>query len=249
MIDKLEIHTKAQECRELLGEDANSPVDIFALASQIDKLTLVYYPLGARISGMCIKDTYVRLIAINAAMSYGRQRFSLAHEFYHLFYDKPVGLNVCAKSLEPKTEVEKCADLFATFFLAPYKSLRDQVQRLCKGEKPRFPEIIALEQYFGMSHQAMLYRLAAEKFISQADVENYMGGVVYAARCLGYDDRLYRPAPIREQKATFGYYLKQVEALRERELVSDGKLDELLLDAYRDDIVFGDDDLGGEAVD
>lgn len=29
MIDKLDLNTKAQELRETLGEDANSPVDIF----------------------------------------------------------------------------------------------------------------------------------------------------------------------------------------------------------------------------
>lgn len=52
MLDKLELSTKAQELRELLGEDANSPVDIFSLANQIEGLTLVFYPLGENISGI-----------------------------------------------------------------------------------------------------------------------------------------------------------------------------------------------------
>ena len=43
MLDKLDLNTKAQELREQLGEDANSPVDIFSLASQIEGLTLVFY--------------------------------------------------------------------------------------------------------------------------------------------------------------------------------------------------------------
>ena len=50
MIDKLELNTNAQDLREKLGEDANSPVDIFALANQIEKLTIVFYPLGENIS-------------------------------------------------------------------------------------------------------------------------------------------------------------------------------------------------------
>ena len=50
MLDKLDLSTKAQELRELLGEDANSPVDIFSLANQIDGLSLVFYPLGENIS-------------------------------------------------------------------------------------------------------------------------------------------------------------------------------------------------------
>ena len=43
MIDKLDLNTKAQELRELFGEEANSPLDIFSLAGQIDGLTIVYY--------------------------------------------------------------------------------------------------------------------------------------------------------------------------------------------------------------
>ena len=90
MNDKLEINTKAQELREMLGEDANSPLDIFALVSQIEGLTLVFYPLGENISGMCMKDEGVRLIAINSTMSYGRQRFTLACLRIHRFHPRIV---------------------------------------------------------------------------------------------------------------------------------------------------------------
>ena len=62
MLDKLDLNTKAQELRELLGEDASSPVDIFSLANQIDGLTLVFYPLGENISGMCVRDNEIKLI-------------------------------------------------------------------------------------------------------------------------------------------------------------------------------------------
>lgn len=73
-MDKLDLSTKAQELRELLGEDANSPVDVFSFANQIEGLTLVFYPLGENISGMCVRDQEIKLIAINSTMSYGRQR-------------------------------------------------------------------------------------------------------------------------------------------------------------------------------
>ena len=52
------------------------------------------------------------------------------------------------------------------------------------------------------------------------------------------------------QKRTYGYYLKQVEELRQKDFVSSGKIDELLIDAFREDIAFGldEDDQGGESV-
>lgn len=250
MIDKLDLNTKAQELREMLGEDANSPMDIFSLASQIDKLTIVYYPLGENISGMCVTDEKVKLIAINSAMSFGRQRFSLAHEFYHLYYDASSGFNVCSKRFDATSEVEKNADQFASYFLAPYKSLRVLVKNKCGGKNPSLQNVIEFEQYFGLSHQAMLWRLVSEGYLTRLQLDTYSHGVISTAKELGYDDKLYRPSPVEVQKRTYGYYLKQVESLRQKGLVSHGKIDELLLDAWRDDIVFGDEgETGGEIID
>ena len=251
MLDKLDLSTKAQELRELLGEDANSPVDIFSLANQIDGLTLVFYPLGENISGMCVRDNIIKLIAINSTMSYGRQRFSLAHELYHLYFDDESGFNVCSKRLDPKSENEKSADQFASYFLAPYKSLRAAIKKVAGDSQLSIQHVIALEQYFGMSHLAMFWRLVSEGYLSSDKLKDYSFGVMSAARYLGFDDKLYRPTPIDLQKRTYGHYLKQVEELRQKDLVSSGKIDELLLDAFRDDIAFGldEDDLGGEAID
>ena len=250
-MDKLDLSTKAQELRESLGEDANSPVDIFSLVNQIEGLTLVFYPLGENISGMCVRDNEISLIAINSTMSYGRQRFSLAHELYHLYYDDKSGFNVCSTKFDPKSENEKCADQFASYFLAPYKSLRTAIQKIAGKGPLSFQNVIALEQYFGMSHLAMFWRLVSEENLSSNELDDYSHGVISAARNIGYDDKLYKPTPIDSQRRTYGYYLKQVEELRQRELVSSGKIDELLLDAFRDDIAFGtdDEDHGGEAID
>ena len=251
MFDKLEINTKAQELRETLGEDANSPVDIFSLANQIEGLTLVFYPLGENISGMCVKDDKIHLIAINSTMSYGRQRFSLAHELYHLYYDDESGFNVCSTNFDPRSENEKCADQFASYFLAPYKALRAAIKKVAGKSPLTMRHVIALEQYFGMSHLAMLCRLVSERYLSREIFDDYRHGVISMAKNLGYDDKLYKPTPVEFQKRTYGHYLKQVEELRQKDILSFGKIDELLLDAFRDDIVFGldGDDEGGEAID
>ncbi len=250
MIDKLDLNTKAQELREMLGEDANSPADVFSLINQIDGLTIVFYPLGDHISGICVRDHEVKLIALNSTMSYGRQRFTLAHEFYHLYFDKASGYNVCCKKFDSKGEDERRADQFASYFIAPYKSLRAAVKRICDQKELQLRDVIELEQYFGMSHLAMLWRLVSEGYLAKADFDIYSNGVISAARNLGYSDKLYKPAPVELQKKTYGYYLKQVVELRRKDLVSPGKIDELLLDAFRDDIVFGEDEeVGGEVID
>lgn len=251
MIDKLELNTKAQELRERLGEDANSPVDIFSLVTQIDRLTLVFYPLGENISGMCVRDNEMQLITINSTMSYGRQRFSLAHELYHLYFDDTTEFNVCSKKTNLKNENEKCADQFASYFLAPYKALRSMIRKVA-GKSPLSIEyVIALEQYFGMSHLAMFWRLVSEGYLKADMLDKYCCRIKSVAKSFGYDDKLYDPTLYKLQKRTYGYYLKQVEELRQKDLVSTGKIDELLLDAFREDIAFGldEDDQGGEIID
>ena len=86
MIDRYKLMFQAAQLREEMGEDNNSPVDILALALNVEKLTIVYYPLGDKLSGICIKGKEGNnVIAMNSVMTLGRQRFTLAHEFYHLY--------------------------------------------------------------------------------------------------------------------------------------------------------------------
>ena len=54
-IDKMALLLKSQELRQHFGEDINSPTDIFALVTTIEKLTLVRYPMSDNLSGMCSK--------------------------------------------------------------------------------------------------------------------------------------------------------------------------------------------------
>ena len=53
MIDKMDLNNKASNLRKKLGEDSESPIDIFKLVQKIDNLTLVFHSLGNNISGVC----------------------------------------------------------------------------------------------------------------------------------------------------------------------------------------------------
>lgn len=48
----------------------------------------------------------------------------------------------------------------------------------CCREKPSLQDVIALEQYFGMSHQAMLWRLVSERYLEKDDMGKYGSGVM-----------------------------------------------------------------------
>lgn len=251
MIDYADLMTKAERLRKQLGEDNNSPVDIFALAQGIETLTIVYYPLGNKISGMCVKGADGRCtIALNSSMTLGRQRFSLAHELYHLFYDNNMK-SVCAKSIGTGSEVEKMADAFAAYFLMPRAALADKVDSLISkhGGKINLQDIIRIEQYFGVSHQTAVYQLNNCGYINRDDLDSFLNiSVKQKAEAMGFSSDLYRPLPERKQYCTYGHYIDQADQLINRDIISYGKYEELLLAAFRDDLVYGTEE-GGELID
>src|SRR5690625_3362230 len=115
--------------RKKLKEDSESPIDILALINNLKNSTLVFYPMSDRISGMCIKEGQSNIIGINSNMSYGRQRFTVAHELYHLFYEEELKTVICQKDIYgQKPDSEKEADTFASYLLAPYDSLRSYIK-------------------------------------------------------------------------------------------------------------------------
>lgn len=85
--------------------------------------------MGDHISGMCIKNDGNPVIAINSAMSVGRQRFSMAHELYHLYYDENKQSTVCAIKIGTGNDTEKAADQFASYFLMPPVALAEAIKK------------------------------------------------------------------------------------------------------------------------
>lgn len=238
MIDKLKIFQQAIAIRKKLGESDSSPIDAFNIVQNIPHLSLVLYPMGKNISGMCVRIGKEAIIAINSSMSIGRQNFSIAHELYHYYFDKEQKTTICKMDIGKGSDIEKSADQFASYFLMPLGN--EVIYKI--EEEISFNKIIELEQYYKVSHQAMLYRLLGEELISSEQLENYKNRkVVYAASSLGFDTALYKPSLEEKSYKTFGYYIKQAQRLLENEKISDGKYEQLLLEAFRSDLVYGED--------
>ena len=244
-MDKIDLSNKAYRARKFLGADGQSPMDIFKLVQGIEDLTLVFYPLGQNISGVCYKGASSRVIAVNSHMSLGRQRFSLAHELYHLYFDEAKESQVSRMAIGVGDAIERCADQFASYLLMPPAALSESLDGI-KSDRPGAEDVIWLEQYYGLSHKAMLYRLVSDGVLTAQDAGAMETGVMSLAARLGYDTSLYRPTPEEKERMVLGRYLALSVKLLEEECISHGKYEELLMDAFRDDIVFGD--LGEEGI-
>lgn len=252
MKEKIELNSEAVMLRKRLGEDAMSPLDVFAILGRLDNFTLIFYPFSERISGMSIKFENDMVMAINSSLSYGRQRYSAAHELYHLFIQKEFKSTICERNIESeKPEPEKEADAFASYFLAPYDALKAFVADVLKKRPMNLSaeDVVRIEQYFQMSRQATLFRLINDGYISREFAESMKSNVIKSALRLGYDASLYLPLPENKQYMTTGSYIKLAEELREKDIISDGKYEELLMDAFRPDIVYGFDAAGVERYD
>ncbi|MCD8501306.1 MAG: ImmA/IrrE family metallo-endopeptidase [Bacillaceae bacterium] len=131
------------------GEDIHSPIDIFSLLQSNEDLSIVFYPMSSRISGICIREGNNKLIGINSNSTYGRQRFTLAHELYHLFFHEDFKSIISSSDLENNKDPQEIeADMFASYFLAPYEALNDFIiNRLRKGKLSLdLNDIVKIEQ-------------------------------------------------------------------------------------------------------
>lgn len=143
------------------------------------------------------------------------------HELYHLYFHENFESIVCFTDLEmSKSPAEKEADMFASYFLAPYEALFYFIRKQLRKEKQELEieDVVRIEQHFGMSRQAVLWRLINEGYLKSEKVETMKTGIIVSARKLGYDDTLYTPTPEDKQYATFGKYIRLAEELKERNL-------------------------------
>ncbi len=239
----IDLSNKAISLRREMGEDSFSPIDIFAMVQRMENVTLILHPLGTNISGYCRKYEHSNIIVINSSMTIGRQNFSLAHELYHIFFDSTMTSFVCT-NFNNKAPNEQAADLFASYFLMPQNALS-----MLKISSPiNISDIVRIEQFYHISRKATLYRLLNEGIINKNELEGYSYNVKQSARQLGFSDSLYTPSAENDKYSVLGKYITDAERLHNEGRISDGKYEEYLLKAFREDLVYGFAD-GGEIID
>jgi Zn-dependent peptidase ImmA (M78 family) len=241
MIERIELNALAIRMRRQYGADASSPVQIFSQIQGSQDLTLVLFPMGGLFSGMSFRVGSGGLIAVNSNMSYGRQRLAVAHELYHIALDPHCTRTICLQNLDVGDSQEQNANVFASFFIAPYEALRSYINEDlgAKNQPIGIHEVIRIEQHFGFSRQGILKRLTDEGMLEPTDADSFRQPDLDQIARLGYDLDLYAASPPERQYQTLGKYIKLAETLRGSDMISQGKYEELLLGAFRADIVFG----------
>ena len=233
-----ELNKLAIEFRSDIGLNQESPLDFFpVITNKLKNLTIVFLEMDEKISGACFKVDSQQIMFINSKHPKGRQVFTAAHELYHLFYEDAT-FTIC--NLNSNDEIEKNANQFASFLLMPINALYSY-KKENNIEKWNLNSIIDCEQYFQISHEALLYRLKNSSDITFEEFNKFKPNIKNNAQYCGYDSSLYEP--YIDKNYTIGNYVRLVEEVYRKDLISNGKREEYLIQSYLSDLVYNLEDL------
>lgn len=127
------------------------------------------------IFGMFTYDEHMGgCVLINTNANFGKQLFSLAHEYAHFVFHKG-RLGIISFEKEKDTLDESLADHFASDFLMPEEAVSEIFNIRIKSRKELTAEdIVYFAEYFGVSFQAMIYRLNNLKLLSNDAKEQFI---------------------------------------------------------------------------
>lgn len=116
-------------------------------------------------------------VIINASRPLVRQVFTAAHEYCHCLKHRNRGIQIDRNIYEDYLNtdaptMERYANAFAAAFLMPRKAIERALKNLNKHLDAE--EVIQLKRYFGVSYQAMVWRLVNLKSISKSRTEELL---------------------------------------------------------------------------
>lgn len=217
----------ASKFRVDIGASLNEPINVKAILRKLNILT-IFKPLSDQLCGLSLKSaTGRRFILCNSRSTKGRQHFTLAHEFYHLFYDENPIPHVCSVENGGKNTNEKNADAFASALLMPKGGLLQFISEKELTEKElHIATLLKLEHYYSVSRLSLLTRLKALGLLSEKSYTMLKAyPIVESAKQYGYETSLYFKG---EDFLVIGDYVEKARRLFEQGSISEGHYNELI---------------------
>lgn len=223
----LAIKKEASEFRITLGFGNTEPIQLKSLLMRLNVIT-VFKELSDTFSGMAIRAGDFRFMIINSNHSIGRQNFSICHELYHLYVDGNFLPHHCNSGLFDKNKKQEYnADIFASYFLMPDDGITRLIpqEELVAKDKITIETILRIEQSFGCSRSALLFRLKELGIISAVGYDHFKQNVKLLARQYGYPTELYEPG---NKNLVIGDYAAVARHLYDAGKISEGHYTALL---------------------
>lgn len=189
---------------------------------------------NTELSGFSTFFDSVFVVFLNSSFSLGHERFTAAHELYHLCYDKEV-IKTKKIIIDKNDENEEKAQIFAAEFLMPEEGVRELfIKRVnIPSNKMEPKHIVRLQNVFKVSYAAMLKRLI---ILGICDKNRYdylrsFGSIEKSEELIkitqqeGFDTSLITPSKI---KSISDEFIEMARSNYENGKIAYDKLDELL---------------------
>lgn len=223
------LRKEAIDFRTELGFGETDSINLKSLLIKLDVIA-VFKSIPDNISGMAVKTPIKNFILINALHSIGRQNFSICHELFHLYKQDGFVPHHCkAGSFDKDHQTELMADVFASYFLIPDGGVLHLIpeDEISKRDQISIETVLKIENYFGCSRSALLYRLKEMSIISSRRYDEFNQNVRKTAKEYGYSTELYEPG---KEGLVIGNYGVLAKQLFDKEKISEGHYYSLLND-------------------
>lgn len=113
-------------------------------------------------------------ILMNSNEAPWRRNFNFAHELFHLITWRSIPPASVVKDAKRWNWLEKLANAFASSLLLPEESLSIEFKNHLKNNKLSYYDLIEIARCFGVSTEALIYRLKNLKKISDSTVKKIL---------------------------------------------------------------------------
>lgn len=206
---------------------STEPINAKTLLRRLNILAM-YRPLSEKSCGLSLKtsDGKHLFMLINSNITRGRQHFTIAHEIFHLLYEEHPTPHFCNEPSSKETS-EKNADMFASCLLLPRQGVLDACsQDEIISQSVSMETVLKIEQFYGVSHQAAVYRLKGLGLIPKTLLPKLLKvNIKEVAYQYGLDQSLYNTGNRNLVISDFGVKARK---LFNEDKISEGHYMELL---------------------
>lgn len=187
------------EIHNFLDLGSRPSLDLLNVLEHRLRIKILHMPLEDGISGATVVDKVLGAgILIDANDVPWRRNFDLAHELFHVitwnvFSPGEIGDGAT------KTKPEQYADIFASSLLLPENHLRETLKETAIDNEIRIIDIIELAKEFGVSTEALLWRLVNLKIVTKSQVQKLLD----SPQIRDLDRTMRQGSPDRERPSRF----------------------------------------------
>lgn len=211
--------------RQKIGVDESSPILVKDVLSQLHIFT-VYREMSLGVKGMSLRNAEGQMaILVNSALPLGKQHETIAHEWYHLFYDSSPQAHICHD--QGTYDTERNATVFSKLLLLPEAGVQPYIRGVNMTNKEEVLRLVlVLENRFRVSRDLVVSYLEEHALCSD-EVMSFIrkDDCRVSSEKYGYGAKLYESG---NANLVISDYEEKAKLLLKQQTISRGHYNELI---------------------